>query len=152
MAKSSKKTATKKADNSKVEARPIGAGKDPLAEGNTLENPTNSEAETHYNVKERGEDVQATENTINGQNANERAEQHNTQLAQGAPDHDTPNQGQPEQDAVAEGRVDPAAEQAADDTPEEVEVPEVSEEDQAAADAERRDAVDTALDTTDKPS
>lgn len=151
MAKS-KKTASKKTDTSVAEARPIGQGKDPLAEGNTLVNPTNSEAETHYEVKERGEDVQTAENTINGQNANERAEMHNTQLAQGAPDHETPNQSQDEQASVAEGRVEPGEAQAADDTPEDVTTPEVSAEDQAAADEERREAVDTALDTTDKPS
>lgn len=97
----SSKTASKKTDNSKVEARPIGSGKDPLAEGNTLSNPSNTEAETHYDVKERSEDVQAAENTINGQDANERAEQHNTQLAQGAPDHETPNQDESDQEEAA---------------------------------------------------
>lgn len=84
-----------------AEARPVGQGKDPLAEGNTLVNPTNSEAETHYEVKERSEDVQAKEaqNKIDGQDANERAEQHNAQAV------DAPaNSDQSEQDAVAEGR------------------------------------------------
>lgn len=135
-----------------AEARPIGEGKDPLSEGNTLANPTNSEAETHYNIKENGAAVQAAENTINGQDANQRAEQHNAQLAQGAPDHDTPNQSQAEQDAVAEGRVEANGPDAnVNDTPEEVTVPERSEE-QATADAnERQDAVDTALNTTDQP-
>lgn len=116
MAKSKKsasaKTSTPTADNSVAEARPIGAGKDPLAEGNTLKNPTNSEAETHYEVKERGEDVTAqdAQNKIDGQDANARAEAHNAQLAQGAPDHETPNQDEAEQDEVAAGREEtPAA-------------------------------------------
>lgn len=156
MAKSktvSKKTETKKADEGAVEARPIGQGKDPLAEGNTLVNPTNTEAETHYEVKERSEDVQAA-SEIAGQNANERAEQHN---AASAVPHDTPNAELSEQDEVAEGRVEPGEDSvvepeadAVDDTPEEVEVPERTEE-QAAEDAEeRQDAVETALKTTDK--
>lgn len=136
-----KKTASKNVDQNVAEARPVGQGKDPLAEGNTLENPTNSEAETHYNVKERGEDVQAAENTINGKDANQRAEEHNTQIAQGAPDHETPDQGQPAQDEVAAGREEPAAEQAADDTPENVETPNVSEADQAKAEEDRSDAL-----------
>lgn len=131
--KSTAKSDSKKSqsNDSMTEARPIGAGKDPLAEGNTLVNPTNTEAETHYEVKERGEDVQAAETSINGQDANERAEQHNQQLTQGAPSHDTPNHDTEEQDEVAEGRVEPGEEQAANDTPEETEVPDLSDEEQA---------------------
>lgn len=117
MAQSKKSSAksTAKADSDsrqlntegQAEARPIGQGKDPLAEGNTLVNPTNTEAETHYDVKERGEDVQAqeAENTINGQDANERAEQHNAQSGNvnDTPDHvEVPNRSeeQLEEDAV----------------------------------------------------
>lgn len=112
----SKKSASKKTDNSKVEARPIGEGKDPLAEGNTLENPSNTEAETHYNVKERGADVQAAENTIAGQDANERAEQHNAQ-AVNAPS-DVPNSDAAEQDEVAAGREEPGDETPAEEAAE----------------------------------
>ena len=128
-----------------VEARPVGQGKDPLAEGNTLENPTNTEAETHYNVKEKSEDVQAreAENTINGQDANERAEEHN---AQSLPASDVPNSDAEEQDEVAAGREEPGEElpetpeQEPEDTPEVPEsddaeetpsVPELPEDDEA---------------------
>lgn len=110
-----KKTAkqTKAKDNNLVEARPIGEGKDPLAEGNTLVNPTNSEAETHYQVKERSDDVRASE--INGQDANERAEQHN---AQTPPPADVPNGDNGDQDAVAEGRTEDGEEPETETTPE----------------------------------
>lgn len=161
---------SKKSDD-QVEARPIGEGKDPLADGNTLENPTNTEAETHYKVKEKSEDVQAEENAsrIAGQNANERAEEHNAHAANVNQPHDVPNSDAEEQDEAAEGREEPGEEpevpapadveeevptppaDEVDDTPEEVEVPERTEE-QAAEDAEeRQDAVETALETTDKP-
>lgn len=100
----SKNTDTKKADEGTVEARPQHQGKDPLAEGNTLVNPTNSEAETHYDVKERSEDVQKADNTINGQDANQRAEQHNAEAA------DAPvNSDEAEQAEVAEGRTEETA-------------------------------------------
>lgn len=92
--------------SSEVEARPQHQGKDPLAEGNTLVNPTNTEAETHYEVKERSEDVQKA-SEIAGQNANERAEVHNGQVAQ---PHDVPNSDVAEQDEVAAGRVEPGEE------------------------------------------
>lgn len=107
----SKTSKAQSTDNSadQAEARPIGQGKDPLAEGNTLVNPTNTEAETHYEVKERSDDVRAAETSINGQDANERAEQHNNALTQGAPDHDTPNHDTTEQDEVAAGRTEATA-------------------------------------------
>lgn len=107
--KSDSKTTNSASNTDKVEARPIGEGKDPLADGNTLVNPTNTEAETHYEVKERSDDVRAAENTIDGQDANERAEEHNTQLTQGAPSHATPQHGngdQESQESVAAGRVE----------------------------------------------
>lgn len=102
----SKQTTSNSTTSDQVEARPIGQGKDPLADGNTLVNPTNTEAETHYDVKERSEDVQAqdAQNKIDGQDANQRAEEHNTALAQGAPDHATPNQSEGDQQEAAEGR------------------------------------------------
>lgn len=105
MAKSKtvKKEETNKVDEGAVEARPQHQGKDPLAEGNTLVNPTNSEAETHYEVKERGADVQEAENKINGQDANERAEEHN---AQSLPASDVANSDSDEQAEVAEGRTE----------------------------------------------
>lgn len=96
MAKSKK---SEDKQGNEVEARPQHQGKDPLAEGNTLVNPTNTEAETHYEVKERSEDVQASE--IAGKDANERAEEHNAQAYQV---HEVPNSDTAEQDAVAEGR------------------------------------------------
>ena len=97
--KVSKKAETKKS-NDQVEARPIGEGKDPLAEGNTLENPTNTEAETHYKVKERSEDVQKT-SKIAGKNANERAEVHNAQQAQ---PHNSSNESNEDLADATEGR------------------------------------------------
>lgn len=109
-----------------VEARPIGQGKDPLAEGNTLANPTNSEAETHYDVKEKSEDVQAA-SQIAGQDANERAEEHNAQTAVLS---DVPNSDAAEQDQVAEGRTEEATapELPADETPAEESVETPAEE------------------------
>jgi hypothetical protein len=97
-------------DQGRAEARPIGEGKDPLAEGNTLVNPTNSEGETHYEVKERGEDVAAqdAQNKIDGQDANERAEEHNSQSTAAS---EVPNSDAAEQDEVAEGRTEESANQ-----------------------------------------
>lgn len=127
---------------SKVEARPIGEGKDPLAEGNTLENPSNTEAETHYNVKERSEDVAAqdAQNTIDGQDANERAEQHNASDA--APV--TANSDSVEQNEVADGRTEPGGD-VVDDTPEVVDTPKPTEEEAAASAEDRQDALDKDL-------
>jgi hypothetical protein len=98
-----KKSAANNTSSDQAEARPIGEGKDPLAEGNTLVNPTNTEAETHYDIKEKSSDVSEAEEAsrIKGQDANERAEQHNSALAQGAPNHETPNQGQADQEEAA---------------------------------------------------
>lgn len=109
----------KSVSNDAAEARPIGEGKDPLAEGNTLENPSNTEAETHYNIKERSEDVAAqdAQNKIDGQDANERAEEHNAQVA---PASSAPNSDTTEQDAVAEGRVEEAPAETASEPAEEV--------------------------------
>lgn len=103
MAKS-KKSEEETTNSDQAEARPIGEGKDPLAEGNTLENPSNTEAETHYNVKERSEDVQAqdAQNKISGQNANERAEEHNAQSAD-ASANAVPNESTADQDEAADG-------------------------------------------------
>lgn len=148
MAKSksaSKKSASKAApaqDQSKVETRPVGEGKDPLAEGNTLENPSNTEAETHYNIKERSEDVAAqdAQNTINGQDANQRAEQHNASAA--APV--TVNADQADQDEVAADRVEPGSD-VVDDTPEVVDTPEPTEEEAAASAEDRQDAMEKDL-------
>jgi hypothetical protein len=103
------------ASSDKAEARPIGQGKDPLAEGNTLVNPTNSEAETHYDVKERSSDVQAR-SQIAGQDANERAEEHNAQAT--AQTSDVPNASEADQAEVAAGRVEPDAAPEADVTEE----------------------------------
>ncbi len=90
-----------------VEARPIGEGKDPLADGNTLVNPSNTEAETHYEVKESSEEV----SKIDGQNANQRAEEHNAQAGQ------------------------------VNDTPQQVEVPNRTEKQQEEDAADREEAV-----------
>lgn len=97
--------APQKADSGLAEARPVGEGKDPLAEGNTLVNPTNTEAETHYEVKEKSEDVAAqdAQNTIGGQDANQRAVQHNASNAAPA----SANSDTAAQDEVAAGRVEP---------------------------------------------
>lgn len=96
-------------DNS-TKARPIGHGKDPLAEGNTLVNPSNSTDETRYEVKERSDDVRkASEN--DDQQADEPAQQPN---APSTPATETPNSDETEQAEVAEGRKesDPLAEKA----------------------------------------
>lgn len=143
MAKSKKsasaKTETPKADQGLVEARPIGEGKDPLAEGNTLVNPTNTEAETHYEVKEKSEDVAAQEaqNTIDGQDANQRAEQHNASDA--APV--TANSDTADQDEVADGRTEPGSD-VVDDTPEVVDTPEPTDEEAQASADDRQDAME----------
>lgn len=143
MAKSksaSKKSATNNtADQGLAEARPIGEGKDPLAEGNTLVNPSNTEAETHYEVKEKSEDVAAqdVQNTINGQDANQRAEQHNASNA--APV--TANSDTTEQNEVADGRVEPGTD-VVDDTPEQVDVPTPTEEEAQASADDRQDAME----------
>lgn len=74
----SKKSDTK-VDEHKVEARPIGQGKDPLAEGARLHNPTNTEAETHYEADDSELKAEENASKIRGQNANERAEEHNAE-------------------------------------------------------------------------
>jgi hypothetical protein len=48
----------------KVEARPVKEGKDPLAEGNTLVNPTNTEDDGVYELLESSEDVRKAEKTL----------------------------------------------------------------------------------------
>jgi hypothetical protein len=97
-----KKTTAKKQDEGLVEARPQGEGYDPLSRGDTLKNPTNTEAETHYEVKERSEDVAAAEekakHEIAGQDANERAVEHNAESPT------VPNETSDEQEAVASKR------------------------------------------------
>lgn len=125
--------------DAKVEARPIGEGKDPLAEGATLHNPTNSEGETHYEADTSELDAEATaaENRIGGQDANQRAEQHN------AESDVLPHTANPEQDEVAANRVD--------DTAQATEVPERTEEQEQADSEDRQEAVNTAMETTDKP-
>ncbi len=80
--KSSSKSTAKSDSNSsqsKVEARPIGEGKDPLAEGERLHNPTNTEAETHYDADRSELNDEERASKIRGQNANERAEEHNAE-------------------------------------------------------------------------
>lgn len=140
----SKKSATNNtADQGLVESRPIGEGKDPLAEGNTLVNPTNTEAETHYEVKEKSEDVAAQDaqnNTINGQDANQRAEQHNASGA--APV--TANSDTAEQDEVADGRVEPGTD-VVDDTPQVVDTPEPTDEEAQASADDRQAAMEKDL-------
>lgn len=105
MAKS-KKTSTRKVSKStenKVEARPVGEGKDPLAGGERLYNESNTTGETHYKAdnSELKAEEKAAENRINGQDADERAEQHNAAQAEA---HDVPNEDVSDQDEVAEGR------------------------------------------------
>jgi hypothetical protein len=136
--KNSTTNSAPKADQGLAEARPIGEGKDPLAEGNTLVNPTNTEAETHYEVKEKSEDVAAqdAQNTINGQDANERAEQHNASDA--APV--TANSDTADQDEVADGRTEPG--DVVDDTPEVVDTPEPTDEEAEESAADRQDAME----------
>lgn len=70
---------SKKSDDKKVEARPIGQGKDPLSEGARLHNPTNTEAETHYEADRAELNDEEKASKIRGQNANERAEEHNAE-------------------------------------------------------------------------
>lgn len=77
--KSSTKATTKNATSDKVEARPIGEGKDPLAEGERLYNPTNTEAETHYEADRSELNDEEKASKIRNQNANERAEEHNAE-------------------------------------------------------------------------
>lgn len=47
-----------------IDARPKTEGKDPLAEGNTLINPTNSEDENVYELLESSEDVRKAEKIL----------------------------------------------------------------------------------------
>lgn len=126
-AKSSSKSSSKKAGN-QVEARPIGQGKDPLAEGERLYNRTNTEAETHYEAdrSELNDEEKATK--IRGQNANERAEEHNAQEP---------------------ADIEDAMREEAQDMHEEV--TNRTEEEQAEESAAREEALDTAAKTTDKP-
>lgn len=159
MGKSKKSVAKTKSQKSReavsnnegvVEARPQHEGKDPLAEGNTLENPTNTEAETHYNVKERSVDVQKAEenaSTIDGQNANERAEVHN---AQASVPHSVPNSDAEEQEEVAAGRVEEDVNPPVDDTPEDVEVPERTEEQEEEDSEDRQEAMGKAIEKENK--
>lgn len=74
----SKKAATQKSSD-QVEARPIGQGKDPLAEGDRLYNDTNTEAETHYRSDDSELKAEERASKIRGQDANQRAEEHNAQ-------------------------------------------------------------------------
>lgn len=76
--KSSAKSDTNSND-SKVEARPIGQGQDPLAVGERLYNDTNTDAETHYTADDSELKDEERASKIRGQNANERAEEHNAQ-------------------------------------------------------------------------
>lgn len=166
---------SKKNDEHLVEARPVGQGFDPLSRGERLHNESNTEAETHYKAddSELKAEEQAAAARTEGQDANELAEEHN---AQSLPASDVPNESEDAQEAAAEGREEPGsadgggidmahtgdaavpAEEEADqpvnpevdDTPEETEVPSPSEEEQAQAEEERQDAVETALETTDK--
>lgn len=126
MAKS-KTTASKKADN-QVEARPVGQGKDPLAEGARLHNPTNTEAETHYEADRSELNDEEKASKIRGQNANERAEEHNAQEP---------------------ADIEDAMREQAQDMHEEV--TNRTEEEQAEESAAREEALDTAAKTTDKP-
>lgn len=98
---------SKKSDNN-VEARPIGQGKDPLAEGATLHNPSNSEAATHYEADTSELKAEERAAKERGLDANERAEVHNAQSPQ--PQSDAPNADLDEQEEVAEGRVEPGTE------------------------------------------
>lgn len=97
-----KQSTAKKADSNsdKVEARPIGEGKDPLAEGERLYNPTNTEAETHYEADRSELNDEEKASKIRGMNANERAELHNRE-SQPLPS-DTPNGTDADQAEVAE--------------------------------------------------
>lgn len=137
-------------NKSKVEARPIGEGKDPLAEGEKLHNPTNTTGETHYEAdsSELDAEREAAKNRIGGQDADARAEEHNAESPT-APDNVPETATANEQETVAAGRVEPGSE--VNDTPENVDVPERSEEQENADSEERQDAVETALETTDKP-
>lgn len=90
-------------DEGVVEARPQYEGKDPLAAGDTLVNPSNGESETHYEVKERSEDAAAAD-AKGRQDANVLAEAHN---AQSLPASEVPNADKAEQNEVAAGRVEP---------------------------------------------
>lgn len=116
-----------KANGNKVEARPIGEGKDPLSEGARLHNPTNTEAETHYKADNRELNDEAKASKIRGENANERAEEHNAE--------------KPED-------VEEAITEKAQDLHDEV--TNRSEDDQAKEDKARSDALDKAAKTTDK--
>lgn len=100
--KATPKQQVKKVDDSKAEARPIGEGVDPLAAGNTLVNPTNSTGETHYDVKEKSDDVMAQEaqNKIDGVDADARAEMHNAQT----PAPTVPNADEADQEEAAADR------------------------------------------------
>lgn len=160
-----------KKSEGQVEARPIGEGLDPLAAGERLHNPSNSEAETHYEAddSELKAEEKAAADRASGQDANALAEEHNAQAAEAASVSTVPNADAAEQDEVAEGREEPgeevdldeagepdpaapdepelgAVEEAdnppVDDEPEEVEVPERTEEEEIADAADREDALE----------
>lgn len=136
--KSVKKSAVKKTVD-QVEARPIGEGKDPLAEGNTLHNPTNSEAETHYEVKETSKEA----SKIKGQDANERAEQHNAEAVVANAGDDAPKPDLEEQEEIA-------AKRAESDAPDE-DATDESDEASADDDSEQSDKASDE-DSANKPS
>lgn len=98
-----KKSEEQKSASNVTETRPVGQGKDPLAEGNTLVNPSNTEEETHYDVKERSEDVQKADETGAASTSELVGEQ-------ATPATSVPNSDTEEQDEVAAGRVEPGAE------------------------------------------
>lgn len=126
MAKSKKTTTQNRPEgllnsDGTVEARPIGQGKDPLAEGARLHNPSNSESETHYkaDTSELNAEEKAAANRASGQDANALAEEHNAQGQVETAPTTVSNSDQAAQDEVAEGRVEPGE----DPVPEQPETP-----------------------------
>lgn len=107
MANAKKQDTKKTKSEGKVEARPIGQGKDPLSEGARLHNETNTTAETHYKADNSELKAEEKASKIRGQNADERAEEHNAEAAE---PNRTSNPDQTEQDEVAEDRVEPGTE------------------------------------------
>lgn len=89
-----------------IDARPVGHGKDPLAEGMRLHNPSNSSDANSYEVSSNEVTAPKAHVVADGQVS-----------APVKPAHKTPNKSKEEQEEVAAGRVEPG-EETSDVTPE----------------------------------
>lgn len=89
-----------------IDARPVGHGKDPLAEGMRLHNPSNSSDADSYEVSSNEVTAPKAHVVADGQVS-----------APVKPVHKTPNKSKEEQEEVAAGRVEPGEETPESPTP-----------------------------------